>query len=114
MIHVPLFFGVVGRPLSFGTGHMIIQCGGSLIGVPFVANGSLALQSVPPASMYAIPGFALVRFGLCANQSAPHCIVAASAHIGSSPTTPTWPGMHVQALVPSCCSAAAQRGAGRV
>jgi hypothetical protein len=29
MIQVPVFFGVVGRPLLFSTGHMIIQCGGS-------------------------------------------------------------------------------------
>src|ERR1700681_2927448 len=100
MIHVPLFFGVVGRPLSFGTGHITIQCGGSLIGVPFVANGSVALQSVPPASMYAMPGFVFVGFALWAAQSAPHCIVAASAHIASSPTTAGWPGMHVHPLVP--------------
>src|ERR1700736_3281483 len=100
MIHVPVLRGVVGSPDDLSTGHRIIQWGGSLIGVPFVANGSLALQSEPPANMYMMPGFVLVGFGLWANQSSPHCIDAASAQNGSSPTTPTCPGTQVQPLLP--------------
>src|SRR5215469_10462834 len=102
MIHVPVCLGVVGNPLTLGSnGHIIIQCGGSLIGVPLVAKGSVALQSVPPASMYITPGTVLVGFGLCAIKSPAHCIAAPSAHIATSPTTPGCPGAQVKPLLPS-------------
>jgi hypothetical protein len=56
MIQVPVRFGVDGSPVAPALkGHMIIQWGGSLIGVPDVAFGSFALQSVPPAIMYSMP-----------------------------------------------------------
>jgi len=54
MIHVPVCLGVAGKLVLAGSkGHMIIQWGGSLMGAPEVAYGSVALQSVPPASMSA-------------------------------------------------------------
>ena len=66
MIQVPVSLGIVGNPVLAGSkGHMIIQWGGSLIGVPEVASGALALQSVPPANMYSIPGSEFVGLGLC-------------------------------------------------
>src|SRR6202022_4452592 len=40
-------------------------------------------------------------FGLLARKSDAHCIDAASMHIGGSPTTFGFPGMHVKPLLPS-------------
>src|SRR5580704_12035652 len=48
-----------------------------------------------------MPGCVFVGFGLCALKSAAHCIDAASAHIGGSPTTLGFPGMQVNPLLPS-------------
>jgi hypothetical protein len=66
MIQVPVCFGSTDNPVVFGsTGHMIIQCGGSLIGVPEVALGSLALNLFPPTdvfnSWFGVRGLAFVR-----------------------------------------------------
>src|ERR1700678_2517355 len=48
-----------------------------------------------------MPGTVLDGFALCALKSADHCIAAASAHIGGSPTTRGFPGMQVKPLFPS-------------
>jgi len=50
MIQVPVSFGLSGNPVALGSnGQMIAQCGGSLTGVPPVAQGSVALGLVPPS-----------------------------------------------------------------
>src|SRR6202008_615924 len=52
MIHAPVCLGSAGRPVVFGSkGHRIFQCGGSLMGVPEMAFGSVALQSEPPCNI---------------------------------------------------------------
>jgi hypothetical protein len=48
-----------------------------------------------------MPGSVSVGFGLCALKSADHCIAAASAHIGGSPTARGFPGIQVKPLFPS-------------
>src|ERR1700726_1425438 len=48
-----------------------------------------------------MPGSVLVGLALCALKSADHCIAAASAHIGGSPTARGFPGIHVKPLFPS-------------
>ena len=43
MIHVPVSLTFEEKPDAFGSyGHMSIQCGGSVIGVPLAAQGSSA------------------------------------------------------------------------
>ena len=70
MIHAPFCFGSAGRPVVFGSkGHKIFQCGGSVIGVPEMAYGSVALQSEPPCNMYSMPGSVLVGLGCKARKS---------------------------------------------
>src|SRR5512135_885955 len=97
--------GVEDRPLVFAsTGHMIIQCGPdftqSAPGAGLVAKGSVLLASVPPASMYMIPGALLPGFGARAIHAPAHFIPSASAHIGSGPGVPGLSGRQVQPLVP--------------
>src|SRR6267154_4931861 len=67
--------------------------------------------------MEIMPGPVLVGLGLCALNSADHCIAAASAHMGGSPITPGFPGIHVKPLFPSrrtmvpCASVSTMRAA---
>jgi hypothetical protein len=101
-MYAPVSRCLTGNPVALGSnGHMIIQCAGTVIGGLVVSYGSESLRWVAPASIYVIPGTVFVGFGLCALKSAAHCIDAASAHIGGSPMTLGFPGMHVKPFVPS-------------
>src|SRR4029077_2392053 len=103
MIQAPVCLASVDSPVVLGSkGQRTIQCGGSLMGVPEVALGSLALQSVAPSSMYSMPGSVLVGLGFCDMKSLSQRSAAALAQKVASPTTPGCPGKQVNPFVPSC------------
>ena len=102
MMQAPVGLCVVGSPVVFGSnGHMIIQCGPTVIAGLVVSLGSESLLCVAPASMYVIPGTVLVGLGLWALASANHCNEAASTHMAGSPITLEFPGIQVKPLLPS-------------
>src|SRR5262249_58790164 len=91
-----------GSPVAFASnGHMIIQCGPTVIAGLVLSFGSESLRWVAPASMYVIPGTVFVGLGLCALASANHCKEAASTHMGGSPIRLGLPGMQAKPFLPS-------------
>src|SRR6266403_3191887 len=65
MMYAPVGLCVVGSPVVFGSkGHLIIQCGPTVIAGLVVSLGSESFLCVAPASLYVIPGSRLVGLGL--------------------------------------------------
>src|SRR5579883_3271701 len=101
MMYAPVSLRAAGSPVVFGSnGHMIIQCGPTIMGRVVLSDGADTPGCTAPASMYTMPGSAFVGLALCAARSALHCRAASFAHDAGRPRT-GFPGWHVKPLLPS-------------
>jgi|HubBroStandDraft_6_1064221.scaffolds.fasta_scaffold169019_2 hypothetical protein len=74
MMYAPVGLCVVGSPVVFGSnGHLIIQCGPTVIAGLLTSEGSESLRCVAPASMYVMPGTVLVVRILFKNSACHWC-----------------------------------------